>query len=81
MTRTEFVKAYAKRVGVSDEWAALGFIEYAKRVYIALPCECDWDGCEGWAMLSNENILDHLQFRAPEKLRAAYCEAVTGRGW
>lgn len=31
MTRTDFVKGYAQRSGVSDEWAGLGVIDLAAR--------------------------------------------------
>ena len=76
MTRTEFIKGYAARSDLSDKWAALGFIQIGDRVTIALPCACGEDRCEGWAMVGGENVLHHLQFNAPERLRMAYMEAV-----
>lgn len=76
MTRTEFMKAYAKRSELSDEWALLGFVEADKRIMVATPCACGEQGCEGWAMLSPENISHHLAFQAPEKLREVYREAL-----
>lgn len=76
MTREEFTRAFAKRCGVSDQWAALGFIEAASRTKIAMPCACEYSGCEGWAMLSIEFIDHHLEFNAPKKLREAYQEAI-----
>jgi hypothetical protein len=77
MTRTEFVRAYARRSGASEQWAVLGLIEYeGGRVRIALPCACDEEGCEGWAMLSAEGVDHHLQFDAPASLRDAYRAAL-----
>lgn len=74
MTREEFVKGYAKRSNKSAEWAPLGFMQGGSMVFIALPCACGEEGCEGWAMVSNEHVLDHLFFRVPEPLRSAYRE-------
>ena len=76
MTRTEFVKGYAKRSGLSDEWAILGFIEIAGHKLIALPCGCPEEGCDGWAMIGAEHVSHHLAFNAPDKLRAAYRECL-----
>lgn len=75
MTRAEFVRDYAQRSGLPDKWARLGFVEAGSRVYVALPCACGEEMCEGWAMLSNEHVLHHLQFNAPPALRNAYNEA------
>jgi hypothetical protein len=77
MTRTEFVRSYARRSGFSDEWADMGIVDTAGgRTMIALPCACGYEACEGWAMLSGSTVLDHLELYAPEKLRRAYREAV-----
>lgn len=76
MTRTEFVRAYAHRSELSDKWAPLGYIDVAGKVLIALPCACDQEGCEGWAMLSAESVDHHLRFYAPEPLRTAYHRSV-----
>jgi hypothetical protein len=80
MTRTEFLKGYAERSGMSARWAALGFIELDEWKLIAVPCECGEEGCEGWAVYSPERILDYLQMYAPEPLREAYQEAVKKAG-
>src|SRR5690606_6463421 len=76
MTRTEFVRAYAARSGLDDEWAVLGFIKVGESTKIAMPCACGEEGCEGWAMIGAEHISHHLAFNAPDKLRLAYREAI-----
>ena len=76
MNRTDFIRSYAARSNLSDEWAVLGFIEVGDRYLIALPCGCADETCEGWAMLPPSGVLDHFQMYAPEKLREAYNEAV-----
>lgn len=80
MTRTEFITAYATRSRLSNEWAELGFVQAGSRVMIALPCTCGAEECEGWAMLSNENVLTHLDLYTPEQLRFAYHDAVKQKG-
>lgn len=80
ITRTEFVETYAKASGIAAEWAILGFIEVGDHVSIALPCGCEYEDCQGWAMVGAKNVLDHLQFQAPDALRDAYMAAVAESG-
>ena len=81
MSRTEFVRRYAKNSGISDEWAILGLIAPTRESrMIALPCDCGEDGCEGWAMLGIESVLHHLQFCAPDDMRDAYMKSMGERG-
>ena len=80
ITRTEFVQSYAEKSGIDAKWAILGFIEVGDRVSIALPCGCDYKDCQGWAMVGATNVLDHLQFHAPDALREAYMAAVASSG-
>lgn len=75
MTRTEFVRAYAQRSGLSDKWAILGYVDLDGKVLIALPCACDDKECEGWAMMSAEHVDHHLRTYAPDALAAAYSAA------
>lgn len=77
MTRTEFIRAYADRSGLSSECAAIGIIEIGRDVMLALPCACEDEGCEGWAMVTASTILSHLELYAPDKLRVAYREAIS----
>jgi hypothetical protein len=77
MKRADFVRAYANRSGLSDKWANIGLIDrHDGWVFVALPCVCGEDGCQGWAMLSAEQVLHHLQFNAPDGLREAYMKSV-----
>lgn len=77
MTRTEFVRAYAQRSDLSEEWAKLGYIDVGSgHILIALPCACTDEICEGWVMLFAEHVDHHLRFDAPEVLREAYYEAL-----
>lgn len=47
MTKENFVKEYAERSGLSVEILhALG--------QIAVKCDCEYEGCEGWTMVSKE---------------------------
>jgi hypothetical protein len=76
MKREDFVRAYAKRSNLSDKTAHWGLIDAGNGWrLIALPCACG-DDCPGWAMLSAEHVLHHLQFNAPDVLREAYMKSV-----
>ena len=76
MKREQFVREYAERSGLDPQWASIGIVEVGKSVMFALPCGCDDDTCQGWAMLTGNSVLDHLFFHAPEALRDAYRLAV-----
>lgn len=77
MTREEFVRGYALRNGLDASWSRLGFIDLGHgRVHVALPCGCGENDCVGWAMVSAEGVLGHLELYAPEPLRTAYCDAI-----
>lgn len=76
MTRTEFVKSYARRSGLDDRFAGIGLIAVGGHHLVALPCACGEESCEGWAMVTASAALHHLAFYAPEPLRTAYCDLV-----
>lgn len=78
MTRTEFVRQYARASGASDEFAGIGLIDIGGATLVALPCGCRecQDNSSGWVMLTANSVLDHLFFNAPDKLRDAYREVV-----
>jgi hypothetical protein len=77
MKREDFVRAYAKRSNFSDKMAHWGYVNAGNDwILIALPCACGDESCEGWAMLSAEWVLHHLQFNAPDGLREAYMKSV-----
>lgn len=76
MTRKEFIEAYAARSGITASFASLGILDIGRAVQVALPCACGEAGCEGWAMVSTENLDHHMLFDAPEALSGAYREAL-----
>lgn len=76
MTREEFIKAYAARSNLSDEWAVLGFIQIGDMYQLAMPCGCGDESCEGWGMVGPSNIDSHLRMYAPDELRSAYLKAI-----
>ena len=45
MTKQEFIKQYCKLSGITDK----EFSDF----FIVLPCECNEEGCKGWAVVSN----------------------------
>ena len=46
MTREEFIAGYCERSGVTWEWLSTS--------RNARPCNCREEGCDGWAMVSND---------------------------
>lgn len=51
MTAEEFERQYAERCGISIQHLRdLGRVVH--------PCDCDWEGCEGWQSLSHEAAND-----------------------
>jgi hypothetical protein len=72
MTQAEFIRAYAARSHLPADNAILGFIRLGDHVWIALPCACDDEGCEGWAMVSAEGVTTHLELYAPNPIRSAF---------
>lgn len=73
ISRADFVRGYAERSNLSAEWAGLGIIDFGDRMKrFAMPCGCDDDTCEGWAMVSAESMISHLELYAPEPLAAVY---------
>jgi hypothetical protein len=83
MTREEFVRKYAAHSGLTERthYALMGILDCGGGyVKVALPCGCGEPGCEGWAMVSAEGVIPHLEFAAPEPLRSAYRFAVQQSG-
>lgn len=48
MDKEEFEKQYCHESKIT--------IEEYKRNYITLPCSCEWDGCNGWACVLNDEV-------------------------
>ena len=59
ITQGEFEYAYASRSGIT--------IEEYRASFIALPCGCTDEACEGWSSVSRDPdaIAEHLDFYAP----------------
>lgn len=58
MTRDEFINGYLERSGFKQYRTPEGFA-IDDRVYIALPCSCGDEVCEGWQMVNKK---DHDDF-------------------
>lgn len=59
MTKDEFIAGYCERSKIS--WEKLS------QHRVALPCACGEDGCDGWAMVTNDplSIETHNKLYAP----------------
>ncbi len=59
MTKEEFITDYCERSNFP--WEKLS------KYKVALPCECDYSECQGWAMVPSnpESIADHELFYSP----------------
>ncbi|MED3562348.1 hypothetical protein [Bacillus xiapuensis] len=55
MTKEEFEEKYCKESGITKQ-------EYDK-YEVTLPCNCDYEGCEGWAAVTNTqyHIRAHME--------------------
>lgn len=47
LTRDEFIAAYCERSNITRE--------VYDRQFVALPCGCEEEGCNGWATVSNDS--------------------------
>lgn len=65
MNRREFVLQYAEASGLPSKWAGLGFISTDGDYLIALPCDCQFGDCPGWAMVAPSSVNSHLEFYSP----------------
>lgn len=51
MDKEAFEKGYCERSGISRE--------FYNENYVTLPCDCDYEGCEGWACINNDPVSIH----------------------
>ncbi len=76
MTRAEFIAAWINRSEGDDLHATATGVSLepgGQDVKVALPCECDYDGCEGWAMIPPVGVewhMSRLSSAAREKVNA-----------
>jgi hypothetical protein len=66
MTREEFIDKYLKGSNLEEYRTADGYHIPKTLARHAVPCACGEDICEGWAMISDEEIEHHLQFHYPK---------------
>jgi hypothetical protein len=59
MTREQFIEGYVARSGIAEHRTADGYSMCGRETF-ALPCQCDEEGCEGWAMVRAEGVRWHL---------------------
>ena len=67
MTREQFIDEYLQRSGIDASHKIPTGFRFGAREYLALPCACGADGCEGWATVLNtpEDIATHNLLFAP----------------
>jgi len=55
ISRNEFIERYCENSGI--EWSEL------KKSKVVLPCGCDYEACQGWAMvMSDFQVIEHHKF-------------------
>ena len=63
MTQSEFIKGFCERSKITEK-------ELNKLGKFAVPCDChdhqDNPSCDGWAMVSRDQIYDHFEFYKQE---------------
>ena len=62
MIKEEFENNYAINSGLT--------LERYRELFVALPCACSYEGCQGWATVSNNemSIKLHMELYAPKIL-------------
>ncbi len=53
-----FIEQYCGKSNISRE--------YYHSQFLALPCNCEEDGCHGWVTISDNSAGHHLRFSSPE---------------
>ena len=71
MTRDEFIDGYMERSKIPREYRTEDGFRFpdlpSRYAQHALPCACDAEECEGWAMIGEEMIEHHMMFNAPHQ--------------
>lgn len=67
LTRDEFIERYLIRSDLPLSYKVDGGFDFDGRRYLALPCACGDDMCEGWAKVRDdpEEIATHMRLYAP----------------
>lgn len=54
MTKDEFIDGYMQRSRIDPKYRTDTGYEINGRKELAVKCDCDYDGCKGFAMISEE---------------------------
>lgn len=54
MLQTDFIRQYCKNSSITEK-------ELNQLGLFAIPCDCDDKECQGWAMITRENIEGHVK--------------------
>ncbi len=65
MTKQEFVAGYMRRSDMPADALTEDGFRIGDRHFLALPCACGDEGCQGWAMVSEDRVARHERFDAP----------------
>lgn len=67
MTRDQFIEGYLSRSGIPMSAKTDDGFRVGGREYVALPCACGDEKCDGWAKVSknDEDIATHSDLYAP----------------
>lgn len=66
MTRQEFIDGYCERSDLNDCKTAEGYT-FEEYVFVAIPCACEDETCEGWAMVRAEHATEHMKMYGPRE--------------
>lgn len=53
MLQSEFIKSYCEESNITEE-------KLNELGQFAVPCDCEEYNCEGWSMVSKENLKAHI---------------------
>jgi len=77
MIREEFISGYCERSDMPPVRVEGERVYWTDEDYwCALPCSCEKEGCDGWAMIPPSGRGWHLYSSGPEEGRPSYEEAI-----
>lgn len=77
MTKEEFIDYYTKNANLQRYRTEDGYSVPGRIPRIALPCNCEYEGCMGWVMIPNEpdRIDDHLKGQNLRQMKGSKCRS------
>lgn len=66
MSREEFIAGYCDRSGIAPERRTATGFRIGERERVAVPCACEEEGCEGWAMVAAAEATEYAAFYGPK---------------